>query len=94
MMNLRVVVGAVLFGFAARVSGADPQSLSIVFIGDSITYGYLLTAPAEEAPPRQSCVISSRNALLFECPLCELRQERVQDRPVFAGEPGERLAAG
>ena len=51
MMNMRIVVSAVLLGFAAKASGADPQSLNIVFIGDSITYGYLLTAPAAEAPP-------------------------------------------
>ena len=54
MMIKRVVVGAALVGLAARMWGADPQRLNIVFVGDSITYGYLLTAPAEEAPPARA----------------------------------------
>ena len=56
MMNMRVVVSAVLLVCAASVSGNDLRSLKIVFIGDSITYGYLLTAPAEEAPPARAAV--------------------------------------
>ena len=50
-LKIAVSVGVLLLGFSAVVSGADLQSLNIVFIGDSITYGYLLTEPAEEAPP-------------------------------------------
>lgn len=53
-MNIRVIVGVVFLGVAATASGADPQSLNIVFIGDSITYGYLLKTPAEEAPPARA----------------------------------------
>jgi len=57
MMNMRVIVSAVLLGCAASLSGAEPQSLNVVFIGDSITYGYLLTAPAEEAPPIRTAAV-------------------------------------
>ena len=56
-MNVRLIVGVILLAVAAKVSGADRQSLNIVFIGDSITYGYLLAAPAEEAPPARAAAV-------------------------------------
>jgi len=57
MMNMKVVAAAVLLGFASGVSGAEEQALNIVFIGDSITHGYLLSAPAEEAPPVKAATV-------------------------------------
>ncbi len=47
-------LAAALLGGPAGVFAAEPYKLNIVFVGDSITYGYLLSDPQKEAPPVQT----------------------------------------
>ncbi len=50
-INLLASATVAFLGCAVCSLRAIPQSLNIIFIGDSITYGYLLNQPESEAPP-------------------------------------------
>ncbi len=51
VVNAFAVISIALLGIAVEVSGEERHSLNIMFIGDSITSGYLMKSPERDAPP-------------------------------------------